>query len=138
MGSIVSLVFFFGSAALLNPLCLVLSPLAVIPLIVYPYGKRFTDFPHAILGLAQMVAPIGAWLAVTGTFEGSLPAMVLGSRRWVVDRWIRPYIRLPGRRSRPAYRRTVVPGAFGIARGPAHVDGGAHRVRRAVRLKHAI
>ena len=78
VGSIVSLVFFFGSAALLNPLCLALSPLAVIPLIVYPYGKRFTDFPHAILGLAQMVAPIGAWLAVTGTFEGSLPAMVLG------------------------------------------------------------
>lgn len=77
-GSAVSLVFFFGAAALLNPLCLVLSPLAVVPLIVYPYGKRFTDFPHAILGLAQMVAPVGAWLAVTGTFDGSLPAIVLG------------------------------------------------------------
>lgn len=78
IGSGVSLVFFFGSAAMLNPLCLVLSPLAVAPLILYPYGKRFTDYPHAILALAQAVAPVGAWLAVTGTFAGSLPAIVLG------------------------------------------------------------
>ena len=35
---------------LLNPLCLALAPLAVVPLVVYPYGKRFTNFPHAILG----------------------------------------------------------------------------------------
>lgn len=78
VGSAVSLVVFFAAAALLNPLCLVLSPLAVIPMIVYPYGKRFTYYPHAILGLAQAVAPVGAWLAVTGTFAGSGPAWVLG------------------------------------------------------------
>ncbi|GAB3992913.1 hypothetical protein GCM10029992_03220 [Glycomyces albus] len=57
IGCAVSLVVFGTSAALLNPLCLALSPLAVVPLIVYPYAKRFTDYPHAILGLAQMVAP---------------------------------------------------------------------------------
>lgn len=78
VGCAVSLVVFLASAALLNPLCLVLSPLAVAPLIVYPYAKRFTDYPHAVLGLAQMVAPVGAWLAVTGSFDGSGPAMVLG------------------------------------------------------------
>lgn len=78
IGAVIALVVFLGAAALLNPLCLVLSPLAVIPLIVYPYGKRFTDWPHAILGLAQAVGPVGAWLAVTGTFEGSGPAFVLG------------------------------------------------------------
>nr|WP_245598585.1 menaquinone biosynthesis prenyltransferase MqnP [Glycomyces arizonensis] len=78
IGCVVSLVVFLASAALLNPLCLVLSPLAVAPLIVYPYAKRFTDYPHAVLGLAQLVAPVGAWLAVTGTFDGSGPAMVLG------------------------------------------------------------
>jgi 4-hydroxybenzoate polyprenyltransferase len=78
VGCAVSLVVFVASAALLNPLCLVLSPLAVAPLIVYPYAKRFTDYPHAILGLAQMVAPVGAWLAVTGGFDGSGPAIVLG------------------------------------------------------------
>jgi 4-hydroxybenzoate polyprenyltransferase len=78
IGCAVSLAVFVASAALLNPLCLALSPLAVAPLIVYPYGKRFTDYPHAILGLAQMVAPVGAWIAVTGTLDGSLPAVVLG------------------------------------------------------------
>jgi 4-hydroxybenzoate polyprenyltransferase len=84
-GAAVALVVLLGSAALLNPLCLVLSPLAVVPLIVYPYGKRFTDWPHAILALAQAVAPVGAWLAVTGTFAGSGPAWVLGA---AVGLWI--------------------------------------------------
>ncbi|GAA1069206.1 menaquinone biosynthesis prenyltransferase MqnP [Kitasatospora arboriphila] len=76
VGSAVALVVFLGAAALLNPLCLALAPVAVVPMIVYPYGKRFTDFPHAILGLAQAAGPIGAWLAVTGTW--SWDAVVLG------------------------------------------------------------
>ncbi|MQA26832.1 MAG: 4-hydroxybenzoate octaprenyltransferase, partial [Micromonosporaceae bacterium] len=76
-GAGLSLVVFLGAAALLNPLCLILAPLAVVPLVVYPYGKRFTDYPHAILGLAQAIGPAGGWLAVTGTFDGSLPAVVL-------------------------------------------------------------
>lgn len=84
-GCAVSLVVFLLSAALLNPLCLVLAPLAVAPLIVYPYAKRFTDYPHAVLGLAQTVAPVGAWLAVTGDFAGSAPAIVLGA---AVGLWI--------------------------------------------------
>jgi 4-hydroxybenzoate polyprenyltransferase len=78
VGAIVALVVFVGAAALLNPLCLLLSPLAVVPLVIYPYGKRFTNWPHAILALAQVVGPAGAWLAMTGTFAGSLPAAVLG------------------------------------------------------------
>jgi 4-hydroxybenzoate polyprenyltransferase len=84
-GAAVSLVVLFVAAGLLNWLCLLLSPLAVIPLVVYPYGKRFTDFPHAILALAQAVAPVGAWLAVTGTFAGSGPAWVLAA---AVGLWI--------------------------------------------------
>jgi 4-hydroxybenzoate polyprenyltransferase len=78
IGCAVSLVALLVSAGMLNWLCLALSPLAVAPLIVYPYAKRFTDYPHAVLGLAQMVAPVGAWLAVTGDFDGSGPAIVLG------------------------------------------------------------
>ncbi len=74
-----------GAAALLNPLCLMLAPLAVIPLIVYPYAKRFTNWPHAVLGVAQLIGPVGAWLAVTGTFRGSGPAWVLGA---AVGLWI--------------------------------------------------
>lgn len=77
-GAAVGVVALVGAAAALNPLCLLLSPLAVLPLIVYPYAKRFTNWPHAVLGLAQFVVPAGAWLAVTGTFDGSGPAAVLG------------------------------------------------------------
>jgi 4-hydroxybenzoate polyprenyltransferase len=84
-GAAVALVVFLAAAALLNPLCLALAPLAVVPLIVYPYGKRFTNWPHAILALAQAVGPVGAWLAVTGTFAGSWPAWVLGA---AVGLWI--------------------------------------------------
>ena len=75
-GALVAVVVFLGAAALLNPLCLALAPIAVVPMVVYPYGKRFTHFPHAILGVAQAMGPIGAWLAVTGTW--SWDAVVLG------------------------------------------------------------
>ncbi|WP_446212283.1 menaquinone biosynthesis prenyltransferase MqnP [Micromonospora sp. IBSANI012] len=84
-GAAVALVVFLAAASLLNPLCLVLAPLAVIPLVVYPYGKRFTNWPHAILAIAQAVGPVGAWLAVTGTLDGSWPAWLLGA---AVGLWI--------------------------------------------------
>ena len=75
-GALAALVVFLGAAALLNPLCLALAPVAVVPMVVYPYGKRFTDFPHAILGLAQAMGPVGAWIAVTGAW--SWEAVILG------------------------------------------------------------
>jgi 4-hydroxybenzoate polyprenyltransferase len=75
-GALVAVVVFLGSAALLNPLCLALAPVAVIPMVVYPYGKRFTNFPQAILGLAQAMGPVGGWLAITGSW--SWDAVILG------------------------------------------------------------
>ncbi|MFG7942124.1 menaquinone biosynthesis prenyltransferase MqnP [Streptomyces cacaoi] len=75
-GAVVAVLVFLGACALLNPLCLALAPLAVIPMVVYPYGKRFTNLPHAILGLAQAIGPVGAWIAVTGAW--SWHAVVLG------------------------------------------------------------
>ncbi|MGI5246460.1 menaquinone biosynthesis prenyltransferase MqnP [Dactylosporangium sp. CA-139066] len=84
-GAAVALIVFLGAAALLNPLCLALAPLAVVPLVMYPYGKRFTNWPHALLGVAQLVGPVGAWLAVTGDLRGSGPAWVLGA---AVGLWI--------------------------------------------------
>ncbi|MFF3376061.1 menaquinone biosynthesis prenyltransferase MqnP [Streptomyces sp. NPDC002680] len=75
-GALIAVVIFLGSAALLNPLCLALAPVAVIPMVVYPYGKRFTNFPQAILGLAQAMGPVGGWLAITG--EWSWDAVILG------------------------------------------------------------
>ena len=82
-GSAVALVVFLGAAALLNPLCLALAPIAVVPMVVYPYGKRFTDFPHAILGLAQAMGPIGAWLAVTGHWSWNAVVLGLAVGIWI-------------------------------------------------------
>jgi 4-hydroxybenzoate polyprenyltransferase len=85
IGAAVAMGVFMVAAAALNPLCLALAPLAVVPLVVYPYGKRFTNWPHALLGLAQVVGPVGAWLGVTGALSGSGPAWVLGI---AVGSWI--------------------------------------------------
>jgi 4-hydroxybenzoate polyprenyltransferase len=83
LGAAVALAVFLAAAGVLSLLTLALAPLAVVPLVVYPYGKRFTWAPHAILALAQAVAPVGAWLAVTGRW--SWPAVVLGC---AVGLWI--------------------------------------------------
>ncbi len=85
LGALAAAVVFLGAAALLNPLCLALAPVAIVPLVVYPYAKRFTNWPHAVLGVAQLIGPVGAWLAVTGTMRGSGPAWVLGA---AVGLWI--------------------------------------------------
>lgn len=53
----------------LNTLCLILSPLALFLICFYSLTKRFTDFTHVWLGVALAVAPMGAWLAVTGQIE---------------------------------------------------------------------
>ena len=82
-GALVALAVFLGAAALLNTLCLLLAPLAVIPLVIYPYGKRFTWAPHAILGVAQAVGPVGAWIAVTGHWSWSAALLGLGVGSWI-------------------------------------------------------
>jgi len=112
-GALVALAAFLGAAALLNPLCLVLAPVAVVPMVVYPYGKRFTDFPHAILGLAQAMGPVGAWIAVTGTW--SWEAVVLGL---AVGVWIGGFDLIFGCQDVAADRAEgvrSVPARFGIA-----------------------
>lgn len=82
-GALAALLVFLGAAALLNPLCLALAPVAVIPMVVYPYGKRFTDFPHAILGLAQAMGPVGAWIAVTGSWSWDAVLLGLAVGVWI-------------------------------------------------------
>lgn len=64
------------SAAMLNPLCLKLAPIALFFLVLYSYCKRFTALAHLVLGICLAAAPIGAWVALRGTIE--LPAIVLG------------------------------------------------------------
>ncbi|WP_406218614.1 menaquinone biosynthesis prenyltransferase MqnP [Streptomyces decoyicus] len=82
-GALIALVVFLGAAALLNPLCLALAPLAVVPMVVYPYGKRFTNFPQAILGLAQAMGPVGAWLAITGSWSWEAAILGLAVGIWI-------------------------------------------------------
>jgi 4-hydroxybenzoate polyprenyltransferase len=64
------------AAAMLNPLCLALSPVALAIVFGYSYTKRFTPASHLVLGLSLAIAPVGAWLAIRGRFE--LPPLVLG------------------------------------------------------------
>ena len=64
------------AAAMLNPLALALSPVALALALGYSYTKRFTAFSHFFLGLALAVAPVGAWIAVTGRMDP--PALWLG------------------------------------------------------------
>lgn len=69
-----SALFLFASA-MLNPLALALSPLALLIVFFYSYTKRFTSFSHLVLGLALGIAPVGGWVAVTGTLD--LPPFLL-------------------------------------------------------------
>ena len=57
------------AAAMLNPLCLALSPVALLIVFGYSYTKRFTELSHVVLGLALGVAPVGAWIAVRGRLD---------------------------------------------------------------------
>lgn len=65
------------AAAMLNSLSFYLSPLALLIVGFYSLTKRFTAWSHAWLGLALSIAPIGAWIAVTGQF--ALPPFLLGA-----------------------------------------------------------
>jgi 4-hydroxybenzoate polyprenyltransferase len=83
VGALAALIVFLLAAAALGPLPLLLAPLAVLPLILYPYAKRVTDFPHAVLALAQAVAPVGAWIAVTGHWSWSAVVLGLAVGLWI-------------------------------------------------------
>jgi 4-hydroxybenzoate polyprenyltransferase len=61
-----SLLFVYA-ASRLNALCLALSPVALAIIFFYSLTKRFTWASHLFLGLALSLAPVGAWLAISGT-----------------------------------------------------------------------
>src|SRR6266496_3349477 len=63
--SVASAVFMYAAWSL-NPLCLVLSPLALAIVFWYSLAKRFTTWTQLFLGLALAVAPVGGWLAFGG------------------------------------------------------------------------
>jgi len=65
------------TTAFINPICFYLSPVAILITLGYSYTKRFTALCHLVLGLGLSLAPVGAYMAVTGTF-GLVPT-VLGA-----------------------------------------------------------
>lgn len=67
--SIMNAVLFVAAAGLINPLCLKLSPVALIVVLGYSYTKRFTWLCHLILGLGLSIAPIGAYIAISAHFH---------------------------------------------------------------------
>src|SRR5690606_18669065 len=66
----VSFVLLFVAASQLNSLCVKLLPIAVFFLVIYSYTKRFTWLCHVVLGLTIGLAPLGGWVAVTGSIDG--------------------------------------------------------------------
>jgi 4-hydroxybenzoate polyprenyltransferase len=64
----ISILLFLASAASLNRLTLLLSPVALALLLLYAYTKRYTVVSHLVLGLCLALAPVGAWIAVRGSF----------------------------------------------------------------------
>ena len=62
-------ILFVVSAGFINKLTLALSPLALLIILGYSMTKRFTSFSHLFLGLALSLAPVGAYISVTGSFD---------------------------------------------------------------------
>ena len=77
---------FLWAAWLLNPLCFLLSPLALGWVMLYSLSKRFTWWPHLWLGLSLAIAPVGGYLAVTGAW--SRPWWVLIAITVAVATWV--------------------------------------------------
>ena len=83
MACVISAILFVATAWFINPLCWILSPVALVILFFYSFTKRFTHASQFFLGLALAVSPIGGWIAITGEF--ALPPLVLalGVLLWV-------------------------------------------------------
>jgi 4-hydroxybenzoate polyprenyltransferase len=80
---IVALAVFLFAAWQLDPIVRWLWPIPVAAFVLYPYTKRFTWLCHLVLGLSTGLAPLGAWLAVSG--DAALAPFLLW---WAVALWI--------------------------------------------------
>jgi 4-hydroxybenzoate polyprenyltransferase len=81
--TIICLKVFIYSAWMLNPLCFKLSPIAILALFIYSYTKRFTWTCHFFLGLTLALAPLGAWIAIRGTFDWEIIPMAVAVIFWL-------------------------------------------------------
>ncbi len=81
--TIASYLIFIFAAAMLNSFCFQLAPYIIITLTAYSVAKRYTPYTHYILGFCLGLAPIGAWIAVTGSL--AFTPLILG---FAVGCWV--------------------------------------------------
>lgn len=74
---------FIAAATCLNPVCGMLSPVALLIVFWYSLAKRFTSYTQLFLGLAMAVAPVGGWLAAGGRGGGEPWLLGLAIGLWV-------------------------------------------------------
>lgn len=67
--TIVNSLLFIFTTYFINQACFILSGVALLVVLGYSYTKRFTPFCHFVLGLGLALAPLGGYLAVTGSFD---------------------------------------------------------------------
>ena len=66
---VICCLLFIATTFFINRICFYLSPVALFVILFYSYTKRFTALCHLVLGVGLALAPIGAFLAVTGVFH---------------------------------------------------------------------
>lgn len=120
---VINYAIFIFAAAMLNPLCFILSPVAIFLISSYSYTKRFTYVCHLYLGFTIASAPIGAWFAVTGQF--AFTPFILGT---IVMLWIAGFDIIYGSQDIDFDRSHglwSIPSAFGLKNG-LRIAAGLH------------
>lgn len=74
---------FVAAAWFLNPLCFALAPVALAIVLGYSFTKRLSALSHLMLGLGLAIAPVGAWIAVTGRFAATPVVLGFSVLFWV-------------------------------------------------------
>jgi 4-hydroxybenzoate polyprenyltransferase len=83
---IIASLMFFIAAWQLNTLCLILAPVALAWVLSYSYTKRFTRWSHLVLGIGLSIAPVGAYIAISGHWSDPwwmLIALAIAVATWV-------------------------------------------------------
>ncbi|MEI9935206.1 MAG: UbiA family prenyltransferase [Ferruginibacter sp.] len=83
--TILSCALFLITCAFINKACLLLAPIALFVVLFYSYTKRFTALCHLVLGVGLSLAPIGAYIGVTGMF--ALIAHIIFVHRFILGKW---------------------------------------------------
>jgi 4-hydroxybenzoate polyprenyltransferase len=128
--TIIAALLFFGAAAALGPVALMLSPVCLAVIWGYSLVKRFSWAAHLILGVALSLGPAGAWVAVTGGLSGfELPAVMMVA----VATWVAGFdviYSLQAREFDQQAKLRSIPVAFGV-RGALWISGLLHLVTAA-------